>query len=166
MTKRELIIVSGAVLIGAAFLSVFAAAKEPDAAQYAAEAAEIGDVVIIRYTNGTILCEDPADADKVYIAGENALRESMRVDRTNITKAIEAKVAARDSAMRQARNCQRSPTPRDLRYIVKDKAIAGSDKDVFYVAKYCLKPVNRTDDTCWWIEATANESPQIIRSKP
>lgn len=166
MTKRKLITVFVSVLIGAGFLSVFAASKEPDAAKYAAEAAEIGDVVIIRYTNGTIMCEDSADADKVYVAGENALRESTRVDRTNITKAVEAKIAARDSAMQQARSCQRSPTPRDLRYIVRDKAIVGSNKDLFYVAKYCLKPANRTDDTCWWIEATANESPQIIRIKP
>jgi len=121
----------------------------------AEDAAAIGDVVIIRYTNGTTICEDSTDADKIYIAGESAARESKRIEPYNLKKIVEAMSAARNSAMREATSCQRSPEPRDLRYIVRDKRIVHNRDYDLHVVKYCIKPTNRSDDICWWLDADA-----------
>ena len=130
-------------------------------AKTAAEAAEVGDVVIIRYPNLTVMCGDRNDMSKVYIVGEQALRQTYRVENHDASKAFEAQRSAQKYAMAQYSSCEWAPTKDDTRFVVKEKHIIGDKNALFHVADYCLKPTDR--DECWWIAETADMSPQIKR---
>jgi flagellar basal body-associated protein FliL len=59
----------------------------------AADAAEIGDIVTISYPASTIMCEDEKDSSTVYIVGQVALRQTMRLENSAF-KAVDAPRAA------------------------------------------------------------------------
>jgi hypothetical protein len=101
---------------------------EPEAAN-TAEAASIGDVVIVRYTHSTVLCEDQNDAEQVYLSGELALRHTMRVE-DSVWKAIEAERTAQKAAMARLYSCRWAAHggSKDVHNTVTHKDISGNER--------------------------------------
>jgi hypothetical protein len=124
----------------------------------AADAAQIGDTVTIRYPNLTVMCERK-DMGIVYIAGEIALRQTMRVENSAL-KAVQAEREAQKHAMATAYSCEWAPK-KETRFVVQEKQIVGDEQSLFHVAEYCLRP--ETSDKCLWIEDTATGNSQIDR---
>ncbi|RXG91625.1 hypothetical protein [Bradyrhizobium zhanjiangense] len=126
----------------------------------AADAAQIGDTVKVRYPASTPMCAERNDASKVYVAGELAQRQAMRVEQS-ASKAVDAAKAARKAAMASAPSCQWAPDSGE--YAVTGKEIVGDANAQFHTADFCLKPKGRDDQRCWWISASAKMNPQIER---
>ena len=147
-------------LVGSGGNKSSSSTEEP-VANSAAEAADVGDTVVIRYPSLTVMCGDRNDMSKVYIVGEQALRQTYRVENHDASKAFEAQRSAQKYAMAQYSSCEWAPTKDGTRFIVQEKQIIGYETAAFHVADYCLKPEGRNE--CWWIAATATMIPQIKR---
>lgn len=161
---RNGIIILGVLL----FFGVMAMLPEPPPEKLveAADAAQVGDVVTVRYPSSTIMCGTEADMSMVYVAGETARRQTMRVENSGVYAALAVEAAAQKSAMAQAYSCEWAP--KDVRYVVQQKQIAGdeSENSFYHVAEYCLRPP--TADRCWWIGSTATSIALIekVHTKP
>jgi len=101
---------------------------EPEAAN-AVEAANIGDVVMVRYSHSTVLCEDKNDAEQVYLSGELALRHTMRVE-DSVWKAMEAERTAQKAAMARLYSCRWAAHggSKDVHNTVTHKDISGNER--------------------------------------
>jgi hypothetical protein len=108
----------------------------------AAEAAEVGDDVAVRYAGATILCANENDAAQLYLAGEVALAQAMRVEQS-VWRAVSEESAARKEALRRLHSCEWAP--RGLRYRIEQKRIKGPH------VQYCLRPSGSS--SCWWLIA-------------
>ena len=138
------------------FAGVGGGGSHPDVKVKAQDAAVIGDTVTVRYPASTIMCSEQYDASKVYMAGELAMRQSMRIDQSPF-KSVGAKSDARKAAMTSAYSCQWAP--HGMRYTVANKAIVGTENDAYHIVRYCLQPAGR--DTCWWITETYDWTAEI-----
>ncbi|TYL70956.1 hypothetical protein [Bradyrhizobium cytisi] len=133
--------------------------SEPEA-KNAAEAAAVGDTVTVKWPASTVMCSERNDASKVYLVGENALRQTWRVENSAM-KAVQAKSAAQKLAMSQAYSCEWAPNDR-MRFVVKQKEIIGNKSTAYYTADYCLKKEVGGEE-CWWIIERADMGPPIKR---
>jgi hypothetical protein len=151
---------SGLAVLGGFFV-LFIVANWPGDSKStvsAADAAEIGDTVTLKYEGVEIICANKHDADTIYRAGEIAVRQSYRLEQSvNVSKMVQARADARKIAMVGAYSCQWSPLK--ARYLVVHKEITIDLQQP--VAKYCLRPLN--GDRCWWIERTATSYSQLNR---
>jgi hypothetical protein len=120
----------------------------------AANAAEIGDRVVLRYPASTIMCSLENDATGIALAGKIALGQTMRVE-NDAYSAVKAMNAARKETMRTLYSCSWAPA-KDVQFRVEQKRLTGTPKDLFYTVSYCLSIENK----CWWIiEDQTSESP-------
>jgi hypothetical protein len=117
----------------------------------AEDAAEISDNVAIKSAS-TIMCSDQNESSRIYMAGEFAFQDEMRLTNNRVWKSLTARDEARKLTMRTAYSCRFAPSSYagvDVRYDVTKKMIIGTEKDMFHVVIYCLQPTNQ--NTCWWI---------------
>lgn len=157
--KRGGLVIGGLLLL-AIGCSGCDGSSSVDTTTTAADAAQVGDIVTIRYPASTIMCGERNDASAVYVAGELALRQTLRVENSAM-KAVEAGKAARKAVLAKSYSCEWAPDKG--RYIVKDKQITGDDNALFHVAEYCLTPQATSSGKCWWISASAKMNAQIDR---
>ncbi|KYK50019.1 hypothetical protein A1D31_22160 [Bradyrhizobium liaoningense] len=150
----------GLLWLGGAFNSEPSKPTQTEPEKTAADAAAVGDIVTVLWPASTIMCSERDDASKVYIVGENAMRQTWRIENSAM-KAVQAKSAARKQAMSQAPSCEWAPEK--ISFIVKKKEIIGDKASLYHVATYCLKPENKAGSDCWWISDTATNGPQVKR---
>jgi len=126
------------------------AAQAASPAKNAPEAAEIGDIVRMKYPTSTIMCTSSTDVFTVFLAGRMAENEEYRLT-DNAQQALEAGHEARKQAMRTAYTCRWAK--RDIGYRVTQKEIIGTEADAFHVVKYCVRAADgATSDECQWLE--------------
>jgi hypothetical protein len=113
-----LALIGFAAITGGGGSSSGSSAEKPAAS--AAEAAQVGDIVTIRYPHSTIMCGEQNDMSTVYIVGETAMRQTMRVE-NNVWKAIDAEKAGQKYAMAKAYSCEWAPRRDSTRFVVKQK---------------------------------------------
>jgi hypothetical protein len=138
------------------------AESKPPIAEPKPTNANEGDTVAIRYPASTILCTDRGDASKIYLAGELALRETLRLE-NSASKAVQAKYDARKVMMREAYSCT-WPSD-DARYRVEHKQITGSKDVAFYTVAYCLR--EEGGSACRWLlqdAEGAERSPPFVEA--
>jgi hypothetical protein len=111
------------------------------------DTAEISDSVVINYPASTIMCSDRNDAQKVYVTGKFALWEELRLTNNDVWKAVKAESEGRKLAMRTAYSCRWASS--SVRFVVVQKNIVGTEKDMFHVIDYCLQPEGKNN--CWWV---------------
>ena len=112
----------------------------------ASDPVEVGDEVSLRYPASTILCEDRKEAGFVYMAGELAISEYLRMGGTSAFKAVDEQNAARKLALRDHYSC--AVPQGGLRYRIEQKEITGTEKDLYHTVSYCL---SSSGQMCKWL---------------
>jgi hypothetical protein len=137
-------LLTSATLLTATFAPAFGADEK------AAQAAEVGDTVILKNPSLDYICSNREDASKIYYAGLIALDNEYRMGTSSWT-ATKAKYEARKQALRTAYSCGVSGS--DVRFLIEQKKVIGKKDDVFYVVNYCLKGLNTSEPMkeCAWI---------------
>lgn len=123
------------------------------------DTAEIGDSVVVNYPASTIMCSDRTDVSKVYMTGKFTMWQEMRVT-NDAWKAVKAEQEARKYAMRTAYSCRWAPSG-NVHFIVVEKHIIGTEKDIFHVIDYCLQAEDK--NTCWWITEDFGATSRFIK---
>jgi len=137
----QVALILGAIIGGMVLLN-----SKGHAETVAADAANIGDIVTVKYASTRILCEDPHDASKVYMTGY--LAADIVLGRGgSIDSALETQIAAEADAMQAVHSCTQAV--RHLHYQIVQKDISGTDGELFHAVKYCLRPDGK--NSCLWL---------------